>query len=395
MRRRSNVQAGMVLLLAGLFAWGGLTASGQQPLAATDQPLAAANRLPFPIVPILLEYDHTPEYFAQWLTTSTQYTMIEAVNIQTKPPVYQLILTDKVAGERVYYSNSEEKIKALISSGRKAVLTPIDFKVVENVAEQPTYAFAFRDEKGQAIRWRFMPHSPPSERGAGSTPGRRLGLSFVFRKLSTVANENTVVEIGEKVFQAEPWPQISTPPYFIAFRGIYGLGVETTTLGVGTENWRVTSAPVELNQGAQWVLTDERNNVRTLQITARSGDELTISETKALGPLSTPLTLTARITPQGLALRSIAMSNDGHSMRITFKPDLNIAAAPSGQSNPQVAFQVGLDKDPKIIEGTISLERSGNATNFRWEPRSPDWAKGRLLNASLEIDANGYKLTSK
>lgn len=393
--RRRNVQAGIILLLAGLFALGSHAVNAQQPLAATDKTLEAVIRLPFPIVPMLIEYEHAPEYFAQWISTSPQYSMIEAVNIQKAPPSYQLVLTDKASGERVYYSSSEAKVKSLTGSGKKAVLTPVDFKVIENVAEQPTYAFAFKDEKGQAIRWRFMPHSAPSDRGSGSTPGRRQGLSVVFRNLSSVADENTAVEIGEKVFPADPWPQISTPPYFVAYRGVYGLGVQTGTIGVGTENWRVTSAPAELNQGAQWVLTDGRNNVRTLQITARSGDELTISEAKVQAPFSTPLTLTALITPLGLALRSIRIENDGHSMSITFKPELNIAAAPSGQSNPEVAFQIGVDKTEKVIEGTISLERSGNATNFRWTPRSPDWAKGRTLNTSLEVDATGYKLVTK
>jgi len=348
--------------------------------------------LPFPIVPLVLEYEHAPHYFAQWIGSSPQYSMIEAINIQAEPPVYQVVLTNKASGERVYYSNSEAKIKSLTRTGKKGVLTPIDFKVIENVAEQPTYAFAFSDEKGQAIRWRFIPHSPPSERGGGTTPGRRSsGFGFAFRKLSTVADENTAVQIGEKVFQAEPWPQISTPPYFVAYRGVYGIGVQTGMLGVENENWRVTSAPTELKQGAQWVLTDGRNNERTFQITARTGDELTISEVKGQGPFVTPLSLTARITPQGLALRSIAIANGTNLMRISFKPDLNTSAAAAGQ----VSFQIEVDKNEKIMEGTISVEKSGSATNFRWQPNSPDWAKGRTLNTTLEVDAGGYKLATK
>lgn len=387
-----TVLAVMILLMVGLFGWGSRHARAQQSLASTDQKTIAAvtNGLPFPIVPLVVEYEHAPHYFAQWISKSPQYSMIEAINIQAEPPIYQVVLTSKESGERVFYSNSEAKVKSLIRSGRKAVVTPVEFKVTEAVAEQPTYSFTFKDEAGQTIRWRFIPHSPPSERGGGTTPGRRTGgLGFSFRKLSTVADENTAVQIGENVFQAEPWPQISTPPYFVAYRGVYGIGVQTGTIGVGSENWRVTSAPTELKQGAQWVLTDAQNNPRTFQITARNGDELTISEVKGSGPFPTPISLNARITPQGLTLRSLSIENGANLMRISFKPDLNISAA------GQVSFQIEVDKGEKIMEGTISVDKAGNATNFRWQPNSPDWAKGRTLNTTLEVDAGGYKLATK
>src|SRR5215510_2829819 len=59
---------------------------------------------PFPIVPVVMEYEHAPLFFLQWITKDPRYTMIEASVNQTSPPIYQIVLTGKTEGQRTYYS---------------------------------------------------------------------------------------------------------------------------------------------------------------------------------------------------------------------------------------------------------------------------------------------------
>ncbi|MEN3332110.1 MAG: hypothetical protein V7641_1475 [Blastocatellia bacterium] len=368
--------------------------NAQTPQAApAGQPTpAAASAVPLLILPVILEYDYTPKYFLQWITDNPQYTLIEASLFQTKPPVYFITLTEKANGRRVFYCNSETLMKALAAEGKNARQTAIEYHVTETVGEQPTHAFSFKDEQGQLIRWQFIMASDPSERGGGVAPGRRKGLSFSCRKLGTAAGEGTTVQIGDKVSTAAPWPEISSPPYFVAFRGAYSIDSEYGSLMRGKESWQVKASPPALKESAQWTLVDEHNNERLLRITARHDDELTISEVSPRQPGASQLILVARETAQGLVLRSISAQSEDHSMRIIFKPELNLLAAPSGQPGSEVTYQIDMSGSAKVSEGTVVTQKEGNQVTLRWQPRSPAWAKTISVVSNITVDPNGYKI---
>gem|GEM_PF-5496141 len=38
------------------------------------------------------------------------------------------------------------------------------------------------------------------------------GLRLVYRSLGSLAGEGTAVQIGDKVIEAEAWPEVSNPP---------------------------------------------------------------------------------------------------------------------------------------------------------------------------------------
>src|SRR5262249_36845300 len=218
-----------------------------------------------------------------------------------------------------------------------------------------------------------------SERGAGLTPQEGgAGLMLIYRELGTAAGEGTAAQIGAKVCQAEPWTEISAPPYFVAYRGAYSDGIGIGALLPGQESWRVTAPPKDLNEGAQWTLTCDRGRTRQLRIAATRGDELTILE------VGGPLALQARKTPAGFALRSITLTSRSKTMRISFTPELDLAA---GSAAP-VNFQIDQNGHNKIAHGSVSVETRGAAASLRWTFKAPDWAKSRLLNSTVTISDN-------
>jgi hypothetical protein len=340
-------------------------------------------RLPLPVAPLIVHYEYVPHYFMQWLNDHPQYTRIEAAVTDSEPPVFNLTLTEKGSGRRVNYCNSEAWLKAMAQSGQEARLTKIDYRAMNNFGQAPAHEFSFTDERGQAVRWRFTLATPVSERGAGLTQQEGgTGLMLIYRELGTVAGEGTAVQIGAKVIEAEPWTEISAPPYFVAYRGAYSDGIGIGALLSGQESWRVTEAPKDLIEGAQWTLVNDRGRTRQLRIAAIRGGELTIQETGG------SLTLQSRKTATGFALRSITSASRSKNMRISFTPELDLAA---GSAAP-VNFQIDQNGHNKIAHGSVSVEKRGNAASLRWLFKEPDWAKSRVLNSTVTMSDNSYKV---
>jgi hypothetical protein len=362
-----------------------------------QQPLVKNQPLPFPIVPLLAEYENASQYFMQWINEKAAYSMIEAFSTKEQPEVFQIALMESGTGRKVYYSNSEARVKSLRRTGKETHLVKIDYRQIQNIGQFPTYAFAFPDEHGRAIRWRFIPAAAASPQGAGVSPQQvsEPGLRFRYRERATAAGDGTAIQIGDQVFEAEPWPEISAPPYFVAFRGSYVEGMEFGSLFVGAENWRVTSAPAELVEGAQWVFTDENKNTRRLKITQRRGDSLVVGEVADQASPSATLNLELHALPGGFALLSMTLRNDVHVMSIKFDPELNLSPIVSGPRNTEVTYQVDVDKHEKISQGRVIIEREGSIMRLRWQPRSPDWAKSHVLQTIITVSADSYQIETQ
>ena|ERR1700733_4358314 len=349
----------------------------------------------WPIVPIICEYQYAPQYFTEWIDDNPQYSMIEAEVKAGDPPVYETVLTEKKGGRRVYYCNATSWVEYLKSTGKAAYLAKIDFRTAKSSGEQPTYAFGFRDEKGQAIIWRFIGASEPGEQGAGLTPqGDTPGLMTLYRDIATLAGQGSAVQIGDKVSEAASWPEVSQPPYFVAYRGALTVGLHMGVLATGTQSWKIAKAPDALLEGSRWEMSNDHGASRQLSITAVKGDELIITQTNH--SLGGDLRLTAVKTPQGLALESLSLVDEKHSMKINFKPALSLPM-PEGGASPsaakaQVGFQIDEDGHRKVIEGKIDVEGNAGSARLTWKPESPSWAKKHVLTSSLTTDHDGYKI---
>lgn len=389
---KRNAVVAALAAFALCFALSGADARQQQSAPAEGQKTASTVP-PIPVVPLIAEYEYAPVYFMQWINDSPRYSRIAASVGEGKTPSHLVILTEKDSDRAVYYTNSAERAKALKGEGKDVVHTPIDFKEVRKVEQEVTFGIGFRDQHGQAIVWRFIPaNSKPSKRGAGLQPlGAMPGLHLRYSNLGTAAGAGTAVQIGDKVHEAEPWPQISAPPYFVAYRGSYAHGMELSAVLLGKESWRVVKAPAELREGEQWTLAGDSGRERLLRIKEVRGDELVISEQPSPGTDGTTVNLSALRTPQGLALRSVTLNSRERAMRVTFTPELNLAANGTA-ARSESAYRIDLGTNEKVSQGTVTVERQANTLNLRWQPSSPDWAKSRALHTAINLNPSGYSI---
>jgi len=359
--------------------------------AKAQQTTAKKAQIPFPVVPVIVEYEYAPYYFSQDIYGHSQYSLIEAIFEPDKSLSLQLILTEKETRKRTFYCNSEAIVKARTLEGKEAVASKIDFKTAQASNELPTYDFAFRDKQGQPILWRVIPTSRPSALGAGLTAMASVpGLRLEYRDIGTHVGEGTMVKIGDKLFEAMPWAEISSPPYFYAYHGSFTVGRHIAALPLGIEKWQVTATPNGLKEGEEWIFTDERGRKRIFKITANKKDELTVGETKGQEAESTPISFVLRNTTQGFAMRSLQLKNRGRQMQITFTPELPLYPAVSGKI--EVAFTVSQGKIDKVATGTIALETIDGKMRLRWQIKSPDWAKSKALETIVKLDSGGYEL---
>jgi hypothetical protein len=302
----------------------------------------------------------------------------------------QIILTEKDNHRRVYYCSSEAMVKMRTLAGKEAVLAKIDFKSAQADKGLPIFGFGFRDKRGQAILWRVLPSTSPSERGAGlSQILAPNDLYLEYRDSGTTVGEGTSVKIGDKVFEAEPWDEISAPPYFYGFHGGFTVGGHIGALSSGTENWRVVSQPKELKKDAEWVLMEEHGRLRNLKIVSQNRDELTISEINPQVAGSSLINLIVLPTPQGFALHSMQISNRSQLMEINFSPELPFQSATSFESS----FTISEGKNKNIAGRTVTAEpQTDKGVALKWQIRTPAWEKSRVMETSIKMDARGYSI---
>lgn len=363
---------------------------------ANAQPVSEKkSSVSFPVIPFIVEYEYAPYYLSQDIYEHPQYSLIEAIFAPDEPASLQLILTDKETKRRTFYCSSEAKTKMRTLEGKEAFLSKIEFKASQPSGGLPTYEFAFRDKQGQPIIWRVIPTSQPSERGAGLSPTTAAsGLRLEYRDhLGTTVGEGTIVKIGDKLFEAAPWAETSSPPYFYAYHGSFTVGRHIGSLALGSEKWQIAASPNELKEGAEWIFADERGRRRAFKITSINKDELTVGETGSPQNESAPISFVIKNTPQGFAMRLLKLENRGRQMQIAFSPELPLYPAVSGKI--EIAFTVSQGKMEKAASGAIVIERVENKLWLRLLPKSPDWTKTRSLETLIKLEKDGYEIETR
>jgi len=132
-------------------------------------------------------------------------------------------------------------------------------------------------------------------------------------------------------------------------------------------------------------MVNDRGRECVLKIIARQGDLLTISEVGAPSFQPSILTLQARATGDGLAIQSALLISGSQTMRLSFKPELNLAAAPAAGKSAETTFQIDQGKAERIAQGVVTLDRQGEALRLRWQPKAPDWARTRALETTIRL----------
>ena len=364
----------MIMLTILALALGGAVLS-----RAGDKP--PQGNVLVPIVPLAVRYSHVPQYFMQVISNSPQYTRIEAyVDRTAKTPSIQIMLAPKNSYKPITYCDSREVADALNRLGREAYFVPIDAQLPKEISAGSKVGFAFRDKTGQPILWRFIAMTEVSAMGSGLTPlGKVPGLRLSYRERGALAGPGSAVKIGEELYEAEVWTELSHPPEFVPYRGSYTEGLDSGEIGIGSEEWQVISAPSQLERGAQWVISSTRNR-RTLTVTEATADRIKINQTDT-NPWELTTELTYARSQAGFGLSEISITDHSHTLQMTFNPPL----PPVGTTgSTKSAFTINQGKQRGIASGEVSYENAADGAELKFQFRAPDWAKGRVLTSKVQ-----------
>jgi hypothetical protein len=316
-----------------------------------------------------MDYEYFDHFYTQDLAGNAKYSEIEAyVKENGGKPHTTVKLIEKASGSAVVYSDQ------------------IQYVPPTAYVPKAITGFAFRDNAGQPVRWRFTLAYPPSAQGSGlTTLPNDPNLKLIYRDSGSLSDAGSAVELGGKVDEVQVWKEISQPPYFVAYRGTYTEGAETTQLHTSLEKLEFTGLS-GLKAGAQFQVVAASGKARKLSVESQANG-LVIKQQPDENGISRELLLTS--DAQGYAVRSLKVLDGSHYSTVTFTPALQLSAVADG---PASEFQIVADKNHKLGNGSAHLAHTANGSQLVWKVNSPSWAKNRTIVQTLTGSEQGVAL---
>lgn len=334
------------------------------PLAAQSTPL------PPPVPSVSVAYRYWPEQFVEWTTGDFPYTMVELdADTQHGKPLLDLVLTDK-EGKRHHYVNDPQLVTESKAYADEVALAKLQFDRPETTGKDATYTLRAVLPDNTPVQWRFVQGSELMEVAGGITPLPQIPVPvFAYREQGAIAGDGSAIAIGKQVSAAEPWTEISKPPYFVAYRGAYSVNAHTIVFTAGKASWKIDSAPDALKAGATWKLSDGNGRTITLTAVKVDGDKATIREVDSALPRIRK-TFVATSSEKGWQLESIRFvpnDDEKHSVTLSVEgSELNLA----------------IGKKNKIATATIDQSPATSIITIK----SPDWAKGKGTRSLVKTE---------
>jgi hypothetical protein len=370
-------------LLSTLLLAGSLAAAGQSTTTAIAPPLP----------PLLIAYRYWPDQFVQWVGPELPYSMIELYADQTAPqPLYDVVLTDRSTGKRIYYSNQQQQVDIDKLSG-EAYLTKIQLTTPDQDNAGAAWNLTFTTEGGKPVIWRFIQGSDVTEQGSGLTPMPTVPMPlFMYREQGAVAGQGTALQVGSAVSEADVWTEISHPPFFVAYRGAHALGLDIAVLQPGAMQWKIESAPATLISGAAWKLSSTDGRRCTLTVEKAAGNTFSIVAADEHAP-GREMWIEAQQTPKGWLIQRVRYApqkqSDDHGFALTFQPGLSVG---DQGSSATVKFEMQAGKKTKIGVGTLTLQGSATQPKWLFEVKTPDWARTKSMLEDAVVTPNTVQL---
>jgi hypothetical protein len=317
----------------------------------------------------IMDYEFFDHFYTQDLVGDAKYSEIQAyVKDKDGKPQTSIKLIDKATGAATTYSDQVQYVP------------PTAYVPKANIG------FAFRDNNGQPVRWRFTLAYPPSAQGEGLTIlPNSPSFKLIYRDSGSLSDAGSAVELGGKVNEVQVWKEISQPPYFIAYRGTYTEGSETTQLRTDLEKLEFTGLST-LKAGSQFQLVSGNGRSRK-QVVESESDGLVIKQLADESGITRELRLAA--DAQGYAVRSLKVIDGPHSSTVTFKPALHLPSSTS--EGPASEFEIVAGKH-KLGNGSAHLVRTADGAQLVWKVNSPNWAKNRTIVQNLTVSGQGVAI---
>lgn len=389
----------VVLLCFGMFAGcPGLVGCGDSE-AGAEQSAPPLNY----VTPLGISYGHWDHHLYQWLTTHPKYEAIEALVDDSQPPLVFLFMTEReaVSGSKMQhcYVNDAELYEGLSrgAGDRQSHLADITYTKSET-GDNTT--FQFRMETGDGpLAWSFTSSGAPAPEygaklvnSAESAHDLKSGFLVFYLSESAVSGPSTQLTLGDEIYPADPWPEISVPPYFEAYRGAYSRDVHDGYFNASPRtSVRFDEQVGEICAGRHWTKHysageaegDAVTNVQVREMDGRhavlqDGDRSLLELEQSGGELLT---------------RSQSVFDGDARMRIDFVPslpDLRYMRQGTQMSSFELSFN-GIDS---VVTGEMTVTKKQGKCTLLFAPSAPDWTQSMRLKTSIEFTDVGYEYES-
>jgi hypothetical protein len=217
--------------------------------------------------------------------------------------------------------------------------------------------------------WSFDAAGQPTRRAllvdnAAAAHNARGGFLAFYLEDSALSAPSSTLVVAGRPFPVEPWPELSRPPHFVAYGGVYSRPVHVAYFPSHARTVRAFAEARELagdDGGVVFAWGDVEQHTRA------AGDAL---ETEALVVRDGAATLRLRFTPP--------------------LPDLGLA--PEGTARCAWAFGIGEQGE---VAGEIDVEKRGPLVTVRLRPQSPPWTRSIAVESRIELAEDGYAAETK
>lgn len=355
------------------------------PSAAADVGAAVSGSLP--LAPISVRFQQVPLYLAQSVEDNPRYGRIEApINNDPEHPWYEVILTDRTMGERIFYLNSAGAVDILQHEGVAAHDASIEFTAIEKADANPIYQVAYYDSDGQQILWKLVANCQSTEQDVRFAPLLSApGFVLMHASRRFAAAPGTTLTIGKKTEAMDSsgsgraWSSIS-------YRAFSAVDLVFAEIVPGTEFWTTDSKAPQIAKGTQWIFRSLGGHERKFEVEQAAQNQLQVREVENDNPFSPPAELDLLLQSETFRLRSVSFLLQSHTLRISFEPPVPL---PSEQAEDKTnsAFMIAED-DQVIAKGNASVERALDCEHILWKFDTPDWARPNEFDSGVNLLTN-------
>lgn len=351
------------------------------------------------IAPLLYSYDHWDHHLLQWLPDHPRYEIVEALIKDSDPPLIHFFFTERAARDgskkQFHYTNNEAFAGRLArgAGDSEVKLVEIDYGPTDD-GQIPRFYFALDAIEGP-ITWEFCASGEPDPKyGSGlinnvteNAHNPKGGLLFFHLPESTTSDACTVLDMGESKHPAAPWPEVSVPPFFVAYHAVYSRNIDLGYFYASDRTQiHVNSEPSELIRGARWSLTAEgpsEDGARetTLEVADVRDDSVTLTEGAT--------TYATTLAHGELTTTDIKVNDGAQSMSVHFSspvPDVRNL----DDENHEVAFTLSTQSVSNLSSGVLSLQRVNGELHVGFLPQRPEFLQSASLAMAIQLTGDGY-----
>lgn len=334
----------------------------------------------------------------QWLSDASPYEMIELLaKDDVQGPRLWVLLTERVATRgskrQVHLVNRPDLARSLeMGSGDREVhVVELGYERHEDASGATLHVWG-ATPLGM-LDWSFTSQGlPTAEHGhrlvdaTEAAHDLKGGLLVFYLEKSALSGEGTRLRLGDALEPVPQWSELSRPPHFNAYRGVYSrpahVGYFPSLAPTTVElKQRTESADGQPHWSYTWQ-TKGQPATEALEITGtRRGTGWTFA--------SEHFVHDTRVIQGEFLTERLTATDGAHTMTLSFNPPVaDLSHLHDWRS--QFTWELAIDGGERLLFGDLLVKKIADSIGVRLQPRSPAWARQLPLAATISLTERGY-----